>query len=83
MFNPNKPDSILDIQDEDLSKLPTEEDDWHEYKSSSTKDKELGKKISAAASGFWNSGGGLFVVGVDGNGKPDGVISINVGRQSR
>jgi len=83
MFNPNKPDSILDIQAEDLLRLPAEEDDWHEYKSGSTRDKELGKKISSAASGFWNSGGGLFVAGVDGDGKPDGGISMNVGRQSR
>jgi hypothetical protein len=59
------------------------EDDRHEYKSSAIKnDKELGDKIAKAASGFWNSGGGLFVVGVDGNGQPDGGISLSVGAKT-
>lgn len=85
MFDPTKPNDILKLQDQDLSEfLPSAEDDRHEYKSSAIKnDKELGDKIAKAASGFWNSGGGLFVAGVDGNGKPDGGISLNVGRQSR
>ena len=51
MFDPNKPDSILDVQYEDLSKLPSEEDDWHEYKSGLAKDKELGKKNQCCC--FW------------------------------
>lgn len=85
MFDPTKPNDILELQDSDLSWfLPDAEDDRHEYKSSAIKhDKELGDKLAKAASGFWNSGGGLFAVGVDGNGKPDGGISLNVGRQSR
>jgi predicted HTH transcriptional regulator len=85
MFDPTKPNDILELEDLDLSEfLPSAEDDRHEYKSSAIKnDKELGDKIAKAASGFWNSGGGLFVVGVDGNGQPDGGISLNVGRQSR
>lgn len=85
MFDPTKPNDILELEDLDLSRfLPSAEDDRHEYKSSAIKkDKELGYKIAKAASGFWNSGGGLFVVGVDGNGQPDGGISLNVGRQSR
>ena len=85
MFDPTKPNDILELEDLDLSEfLPNAEDDRHEYKSSAIKnDKELGDKIAKAASGFWNSGGGLFVVGVDGNGQPDGGISLNVGRQSR
>ncbi len=85
MFDPTKPNDILELEDLDLSGfLPGAEDDRHEYKSSAIKnDKELGDKIAKAASGFWNSGGGLFVAGVDGNGKPDGGISLNVGRQSR
>lgn len=85
MFDPTKPNDILELQDQDLSWfLPSAEDDRHEYKSSAIKnDKELGDKIAKAASGFWNSGGGLFVAGVDGNGQPDGGISLNVGRQSR
>ncbi|MEG3967156.1 ATP-binding protein [Microcoleus sp. T2B6] len=85
MFDPTKPNDILKLEDLDLSEfLPNAEDDRHEYKSSAIKhDKELGDKIAKAASGFWNSGGGLFVVGVDGNGQPDGGISLSVGRQSR
>jgi len=85
MFDPTKPNDIRTLSDQDLSEfLPDAEDERHEYKSSAIKnDKELGYKIAKAASGFWNSGGGLFVVGVDGNGKPDGGISLNVGRQSR
>ena len=85
MFDPTKPNDIFALQDQDLSEfLPNAEDDRHEYKSSAIKnDKELGDKIAKAASGFWNSGGGLFVVGVNENGQPDGGISLNVGRQSR
>jgi hypothetical protein len=85
MFDPTKPNDILKLEDLDLSEfLPSAEDDRHEYKSSAIKnDKELGDKIAKAASGFWNSGGGLFVARVDGNGKPDGGIFLNVGRQSR
>jgi hypothetical protein len=85
MFDPTKPNDILELQDQDLSEfLPAAEDDRHEYKSSAIKnDKELGDKIAKAASGFWNSGGGLFVVGVDGNGQPDGGISLSVGPQRR
>src|SRR4028118_178015 len=85
MFDPTKPNDILKLEDLDLSEfLPSAEDDRHEYKSSAIKnDKELGDKIAKAASGFWNSGGGLFVAGVDGNGQPDGGIFLNVGRQSR
>jgi len=52
--------------DNQLDQMPTAEDDRHEYKSSLTKDAELSDKIAKAASGFWNSGGGLFVIGIDG-----------------
>lgn len=85
MFDPTKPNDILELEDLDLSEfLPNAEDDRHEYKSSAIKnDKELGDKIAKAASGFWNSGGGLFVVGVDGNGQPDGGISLSVGQKGR
>jgi hypothetical protein len=85
MFDPTKPNDILELEDLDLSEfLPNAEDDRHEYKSSAIKhDKELGDKIAKAASGFWNSGGGLFVVGVDGKGQPDGGISLSVGREGR
>jgi hypothetical protein len=85
MFDPTKPNDILELEDLDLSEfLPAAEDDRHEYKSSAIKnDKELGDKIAKAASGFWNSGGGLFVVGVDGNGQPDGGISLSAGHKGR
>jgi hypothetical protein len=83
MFDPTKPQSILTLEDKDLSSLPTAEDDRHEYKSSMTKDNDLADKIAKAASAFWNSGGGLFVAGVNGSGHPDGGIPVLVGRQSR
>lgn len=67
----------------DLAALPNAEDDQHEYKRSATPDKELGEKISVAASAFWNTGGGIFVAGVDDTGKIDGGITGFVGRQSR
>ena len=83
MFNPDNFEAILKLDDKDLTMLPSAEDDRHEFKSSSTKDSELAEKIVKAASGFWNSGGGLFVAGVNGSGQPDGGISLTVGRQSR
>jgi predicted HTH transcriptional regulator len=84
MFDPTKPDDILELQDQHLSWfLPSAKDDRHEYKSRAVKNESLGDKIAKAASGFWNSGGGLFVVGVGGNGQPDGGISLKVGWQSR
>jgi hypothetical protein len=76
-------DSILSMKDMDLALLPNSEDDRHEYKSSRTSDSDLCKKIALASSGFWNSGGGLFVAGVDGHGNADGGITLEVGRQSR
>lgn len=67
----------------DLDQLPSEEDDNHEYKSGAMADGALKKAIGKAASGFWNTGGGLFVAGVDDQGRPDGGVSASVGRQSR
>jgi hypothetical protein len=63
----------------DLGSLPASEDDKFEYKSSATAMLALRDKIGKAASGFWNSGGGVFVVGVDGTRKPDGGIAKTVG----
>lgn len=83
MFNPEQWGAVLKLESSDLMLLPRREDERHEYKSSATKDFELGDKIARAASGFWNSGGGLFVAGVDGSGQPDGGISLVVGRQPR
>src|SRR4051794_33270887 len=83
MFNPENWEAVLKLEDKDLVSLPSAEDDRHEYKASSTRDNELADKIARAASGFWNSGGGLFVAGVTGDGQPDGGVSLTVGRQSR
>jgi hypothetical protein len=83
MFDPTKPDAILSVEDKDLGRLPSAEDDLHEYKSALTRDNDLAEKIGKAASAFWNSGGGLFAAGVNGLGKPDGGITSTVGRQPR
>jgi hypothetical protein len=82
-FDPRNCNLISSWTAAELGTLPSAEDDRHEYKSSSTGDSELAKKIARAASGFWNSGGGLFVAGVDGSGIADGGIPLAVGRQSR
>jgi hypothetical protein len=64
----------------DVSNLPGAESDLFEYKSSNTPFSALGLKLGKAASGFWNSGGGLFIAGVDGTGQPDGGVDLSVGR---
>ena len=69
-------------EDELTSNIPSEETDFYEFKSSSISVNELKKKLPVAASAFWNSGGGIFVAGVDDNGKIDGGISNLVGRQT-
>jgi Putative DNA-binding domain len=66
----------------DLLDLPEKETDSYEYKSSKTSKDDLNRKLSIAASAFWNSGGGLFIAGVDDGGKIDGGIPANFGRQS-
>ena len=83
MFDPQHWEAVLELEDKDLASLPNVEDERHEYKSSLTKDAGLADKLACAASGFWNSGGGVFVAGVNGAGKPDGGISLAIGRQSR
>lgn len=65
----------------ELAQLPTAEDEWHEYKSSRISFPDLRKEIGVAASGFWNTGGGLLVAGVDASGRPDGGVEHAVGRQ--
>lgn len=65
----------------DFSSIPTAEDDEFEFKSSTTPIHELGKKLACAASGFANSGGGVFLVGVDANGNADGGLPLLIGRQ--
>lgn len=65
-----------------LDAIPTAEDESFEYKSSKTPLAKLKEKINRAASAFCNSGGGCFIAGVMGDGKPDGGIEQTVGRQS-
>ncbi|GAA5531590.1 ATP-binding protein [Herpetosiphon gulosus] len=67
--------------EEDLLRLPSEENDHYEYKSSQIPMDRLKEKISIAASAFWNSGGGFFIVGIDDTGHIDGGIAKTVGRQ--
>lgn len=67
---------------EDLLNLPKEESSEIEYKSSKISLDNLKNKISVAASSFWNSGGGVFIAGVNDNGIIDGGISSKKGRQS-
>lgn len=67
----------------DLLLLPESEDARHEFKSSKITTDAIPKKLQAAASAFWNSGGGFFILGVDDDtGQADGGIPRMVGRQS-
>jgi len=67
---------------EDLNDIPIEESNAYEYKSSKVPLDSLKNKISVAASSFWNSGGGIFIAGVNDTGKVDGGILGTKGRQS-
>ncbi len=67
------------LQQLDIANLPLAEDERFEYKSSATPSNGLKDKLTRAASGFWNSGGGMFIVGVDGTGRPDGGFATAVG----
>jgi hypothetical protein len=69
----------------DLEELPAGESDDYEYKSSliatqSNYRAELADKITKTASAFWNTGGGIFVVGMDDKGKVDGGIPKTMGK---
>ena len=66
---------------DELDALPGSETDEFEYKSSRTPPNDLAEKLQEAASAFWNSGGGYFVLGVAGDGVPDGGVAVRVGRQ--
>lgn len=68
----------------ELSLVPTKETDEYEYKSSKSYSStdELKLKIQKAASAFWNSGGGYFIVGYDEKSeKIDGGIPDKVGKK--
>lgn len=70
------------LQQLDIANLPAAEDERTEFKSSKTAPEALKEKLARAASAFWNSGGGLFVAGVNDQGKPDGGLLPSVGRTS-
>ncbi|MFZ4813632.1 MAG: helix-turn-helix domain-containing protein [Phototrophicaceae bacterium] len=65
----------------DLLDLTAGENDEYEYKSSRISQTDLTKEIQVAASAFWNSGGGILIVGIDDKGRIDGGISDVMGRQ--
>lgn len=73
--------NIDDWTEATLVDLPAEESDLLEYKSSLIKLDELKREIGYAASAFWNSGGGIFIAGVDDSGKIDGGIADMIGNQ--
>ena len=72
---------IEDWTEDQLAAIPDAETDYYEYKSSQTPLERLKHKIYVAASAFWNSGGGVFIAGVDDNGRIDGGIPGLVGGQ--
>lgn len=77
---------IIDWTENDLRILPEEENDNYEYKSSRIREhktyrSKLQREIQTAASAFWNTGGGLFVAGVNDNGQIDGGIPARMGSQ--
>jgi Putative DNA-binding domain len=66
----------------DISQIPVAEDDEFEFKSSQIPQNKLNDRLNEAASGFSNSGGGFFIVGIDnGTGDVDGGISRKMGKQ--
>lgn len=65
-----------------FSELPTKEIEKIEFKSSKCTPNELGNKLCKAASAFSNSGGGVFVAGVDDYGNADGGYEEKFGRES-
>lgn len=73
----------VDINKIVIDQLPENEDDYFEYKSSSTPIDKLKDKLQRGVSGFANSGGRHFIVGIsDKTGKADGGIPQQIGRQS-
>ncbi len=77
---------VANWTESDLLNILKEETDYYEYKSSQIVanpkwSAELQQKICNAASAFWNTGGGVFIVGVDDKGQIDGGIPSTVGKQ--
>jgi hypothetical protein len=77
----NHKTDITNITIDDIDNLQKIEDDHLEFKSGIIKFEELKQKISVAISAFANTEGGLFIVGVDKNGKIDGFLRYN-GKQA-
>ena len=71
----------IDLESFDLTQLPDTEDDYFEFKSSKSSEKDIIKKLSCAISGFANSGGGYFIIGVDASGNADRGFPLKIGRQ--
>jgi hypothetical protein len=67
--------------EEHLATLPDNETDYYEYKSSLIPNERLKKELAVAASAFWNSGGGVFVAGMNDNGQIDGGLPATIGSQ--
>lgn len=65
----------------DLQGLFSGETDEYEFKSSRIHLTDMAREIQVAASAFWNSGGGILIIGLDDDGNVDGGISDLVGRQ--
>ncbi|MEM6281270.1 MAG: ATP-binding protein [Chloroflexota bacterium] len=72
---------IEDWTEADLLALTTGETDEYEFKSSRIHSNDLTREIQVAASAFWNSGGGVLIVGLNDHGQIDGGISDLMGRQ--
>src|SRR5437762_602007 len=58
-LNPRGAIDMSRLQNLDIGNLPAAEDERFEYKSSATPFNTLKDKLARAASGFWNSGGGI------------------------
>lgn len=72
--------------EDDLLDLPDSETDDYEYKSSLIAENgnyrtDLQDKIAKTASAFWNTGGGVLIVGVNDRGCIDGGVPAMMGRQ--
>lgn len=72
--------------EDDLLDIPVSETDEFEFKSSLIREQvsyrsDLQDKIHKTASAFWNTGGGILLVGIDDNGNVDGGIPQKMGKQ--
>lgn len=72
----------MTIEFEKIEDFPKAESDEFEFKSSQVSVSDGRKKLSVAISGFANSGGGTFIIGLNDDGDADGGWDPTVGRQS-